>query len=222
MRVAVLSLTRDRLDYTKRSFAQLAANAGCDFDHYVLDQASEDGTRNWLDRNIHVDKLHLASKNLGICPALNLLLEEYLHPADYDVIVRFDNDCEVTEPGTLEAVCRVVCEHEDVILAPRVLGLRNPPMCPGVFYLGDHAVDETHLLGGVFMAIPSKVFLDGFRFDESSPPWGGDEYVTSWLRSRGGRCGYLRPWAVWHRTDQHLADFDWYYERRAAEGGPRQ
>lgn len=219
MRVAVLSLTRDRLAYTKANFPLLRENAGCDFDHIILDQGSTDGTRRWLDENYPVDHLYFSDRNLGICPALNLLLQEVVNPADYDVIVRFDNDCETVMPGTLAGVAGAVHAHDDVILAPKVLGLRNPPASPGVFFLGNQEVEETSILGGVFMAIPSRVFLDGFEFDENSPPWGGDEYVTAWMRERGGRCGYLRPWQVWHRSDQHDADFPPYFSRKKQEMG---
>ena len=45
MKFAVLTLTRDRLEYTQHCFETLRQNAGCDYDHYVLDQGSEDGTR---------------------------------------------------------------------------------------------------------------------------------------------------------------------------------
>lgn len=218
MRVAVLSLTRDRLAYTQANFPLLEQNAGCEYDHIVLDQGSTDGTQEWLADHLPPDWLHFSNANLGICPALNLLLDEIVNPADYDVIVRFDNDCEVTMPGTLKGVCEVVAEY-GAILAPKVLGLRNPPASPGTFQLGEHVVDETAILGGVFMAIPSEVFKLGFRFDENSPPWGGDEYVTSWLRERGGRCGYLRPWEVWHRSDQHDADFPPYFSRKKREMG---
>jgi GT2 family glycosyltransferase len=44
MNVAVLTLTRDRLPYTQHCFATLKENAGCDYDHIVLDQGSTDGT----------------------------------------------------------------------------------------------------------------------------------------------------------------------------------
>ncbi len=44
MRIAVLTLTRDRLDYTQHCFQTLQEFAGCDFDHYVLDQGSTDDT----------------------------------------------------------------------------------------------------------------------------------------------------------------------------------
>lgn len=214
MKVAVLTLTRDRLDYSKECFQKLRDFAGCEYDHLVLDQGSEDGTPDWLRNEYAPHWLELLPGNIGICPALNILVDRLTKP--YDVVVRFDNDCEVFMGGTLEGVCRVAMEH-NTILAPKVLGLRSPPVSPGTFSLGEHVVDETGILGGAFMAIPATVFND-FRFDEKSPPWGGDEYVTSWFRERGGRCGYLRPWEVWHRTDQHWADYPGYYQRKINEG----
>ena len=105
MRVAVLTLTRDRLDYTQHCFATLHEFAGCDFDHYVLDQGSQDGTEAWLqETDAEVVAL---DTNLGIACGLNLLLDESVNPADYDVIVKFDNDCELTLPNTLRDVCRL-------------------------------------------------------------------------------------------------------------------
>ena len=51
MNIAVLSLTRDRLDYTKHCFGRLIELAGCDFDWYITDQGSNDGTVDWLHAN---------------------------------------------------------------------------------------------------------------------------------------------------------------------------
>ena len=59
MRVAVLSLTRDRLVYTRHCFAKLHEFAGCEFDHYVLDQGSKDGTDEWLTMEYQPEYLYL-------------------------------------------------------------------------------------------------------------------------------------------------------------------
>ena len=50
---AVLTLCRDRLAYTQHCFETLRDNAGCDFDHFVLDQGSMDGTDEWLEQQFH-------------------------------------------------------------------------------------------------------------------------------------------------------------------------
>lgn len=221
MKVAVLTLTRDRLAYTQHCFTRLRELAGCDFHHYVLDQGSEDGTLDWLDANTDAAVLALA-KNIGCCAGWNRLLDRLCDPADYDAIVCFDNDCELLQPDTLATVTALAVEHR-VILSPRVLGLRNPPPTIGEIPLGAHAADETSILGNIFMAIPAELVDEwGFRWDESHPVWAGGESITDWFRARGGHCGYLRGSTLNHyrTTDGQHADYPGYFERRVLEGGP--
>jgi len=218
VKVAVLTLTRDRVEYTEHCFAKLRDLAGCGFDHYVLDQASTDDTPVWLAEQYldgHLRSVTFELENLGITRALNQMLAGL--DGAYDLIVRFDNDCEVTQPGTLRKVCEVALAHE-AIVAPRILGLQNPPGIIQETHLGDDVLEETGILGGIFMAIPSSLFVEhGFRYDESMPAYTGDEAIVPWWRSRGGRAGYLAGWEVNHylttegqRSDPTVAD----YERR--------
>lgn len=222
VRVAVLSLTRDRLAYSQYCFQTLRANAGCDYDHFVLDNASTDGTFEWLmdEFDEHLTGLAASPRNVGICRALNRMLDEF-ELSEHDVIVRFDNDCEVTQPDTLKTVCEVALEH-DAIVAPRVLGLQAPPLTLCNTQLGDQVLEETAILGGIFMAIPATLFFEhGFRYDESMPPYTGDEAIVPWWRSRGGRAGYLQGWHVNHyltsvgqRSDGRVAEYE---KRKLAE-----
>src|SRR5512134_1510981 len=106
MRVAVLTLTRDRLEYMQHCFASLRHNAGCDYDHFVLDQGSTDGTQRWLMNGVYAG-LSLLHENIGISRGHNKLLDMIQVVGTYDVYVTFDNDCEVTMPGTLAAAARI-------------------------------------------------------------------------------------------------------------------
>lgn len=219
MKIAVLTLTRDRLDYTRHCFATLHANAGIDFDHYVLDQASTDGTAEWLQSDEFEGAAVAVDENLGVCRGLNLLLDEVVPAEEYDVIVRFDNDCEVLQPGTLSTVALIAHEY-DCILAPHVQGLQNKPATIGRVLAGDLMISETGILGGIFMAIPARLFTEhGFRYDESNHPHTGDEEIVPWWRARGGVCGYLDGFAVNHyettvgQRSRHPA----YWERKDRE-----
>jgi glycosyltransferase involved in cell wall biosynthesis len=221
MNICVLTLTRDRLAYTQHCFATLRENAGCEFDHFVFDQASTDGTKEWLLADPAIKWVILSPENVGICAALNQLLERALQ-IPYDVIVRFDNDCEVTQPGTLRAVCETALAGS-AIIAPRVLGLRQPPSSIGSFQVGDRVVDETAILGGIFMAVPAHLFTaGGFRYGETNPLWAGDERICDWYRGRGGRCGYLDGFDVNHyeTTDGQLERYPDYFARKREEGCP--
>src|SRR4051812_28437762 len=147
MKVAVLTLCRDRLAYTRHCFGTLRDNAGCDYDHYVLDNGSSDGTAEWLLADQSLD-VTVVSENIGICRALNLLLDEAVNPGDYDAICRVDNDAELVQPDTLKTLCELAVSHK-AILAPHVNGLRNPPPIIRTHQLDGYRVSEPHHMGGI-------------------------------------------------------------------------
>lgn len=224
MRVAVLSVTRDRLRFTQHCFASLRENAGIDFDWYVLDNGSTDDTVEWLrDQPFHV--LIEAPTNLGISVAMNELLRSVEGETEppyepYDVIVKIDNDCELVTPSALRDVCQLVNDY-GLILSPEIHGLRQPPATIGgtPLKLGDRLVDEKQQIGGVFLAAPSSVY-DEFRYSESNPLWGGDDVeICAWWRQSGGRCGYVRGIVANHylSTDGQAEKDPVYYERKLAE-----
>lgn len=222
MRVALITMTRDRVDYSRHCFATLEQNAGCDFDWYVLDNASTDGTpdylKTWACATTSVRSVHFSKENIGICAGANSLLD-YLDPERYDCVIRYDNDCEVTQPGTLKA-CAELAANYGAIVAPRVNGLNNPPETLFTVSLGGEFVDETRILGGIFMAIPSFLFWEyGYRYDETNPLASGDEAIVPWWRARGGVCGYLHGFTVNHyeTTEGQKARYPEYERRKTRE-----
>lgn len=227
MRVAVLTLTRDRLPYTQHCFETLRQNAGCEYDHYVLDQGSQDGTVEWLLDEASAGRIDpvFFPENIGCCRGWNYLVDLYPPiPENYDVIVTFDNDCEMLDADTLSTVAGLAAEYE-VILSPHVLGLMHPPPTIGRTHLGEFAVDLKPIIGNIFMAIPSPLLVrDGFRWDERFAVWDGGESITQWFRARGGHCGYVYGFRVNHykTTLGQVADIPWYFERRVLEGGRAQ
>ena len=219
--IAVLTLTRDRLDYTQHCFEKLHEFAGCDFDHFVVDQGSQDGTREWLRGYDGIKSLTTLDQNIGVCRALNFVIKQAFIVDDYDVIVKFDNDCELTQPNTLRDVADLA--HEGgCILSPRILGLRNPPQAVRELRVGDETILDVPQIGGIFMAVPGWVYGE-FRYNESNPLYGRDDVdICHWWRMQGGTCGYVKRLEAWHyrTTDGQHDDYDWYFERRVAEGGP--
>lgn len=221
MNAAVITLTRDRLDYTMTCFQTLEQHAGIEYDHYVLDNASTDGTINWLSEWTRSGKgqhIIFSKENLGICVGANRLLE-LLDPSRYDVIVRFDNDCEVTQPDTLK-VCAELSAKHGAIVSPRVNGLNNPPPTIRTVSLSGHPLDETAILGGIFMVIPAFLFDElGYRFNERAPLATGDEEIVPWWRMHGGVCGYLQEFSVNHyeTTEGQKARYPEYEQRKVAE-----
>lgn len=216
MRVAVLTLTRDRLEFTKHCFARLAEFAGCDYDHYVLDQASEDGTQDWLESKYRPRYLERRDLNIGISQGMNALLMEL--GREYDVVVKFDNDCELTQPNTLRDVAALSLRGE-CILSPRILGLQNPPRATRELRIDDEVVLDVPQIGGIFLAAPAFVY-DDFRYDDRNPKWGMDDVeICAWFRNVGGTCGYVKRLEAWHYlgTDGQRTDQPAYFARKDAE-----
>jgi hypothetical protein len=221
VRVAVLTLTRDRLPYTKHCFATLQKHAGCAYDHYVLDQASEDGTVDWLNEQDDLDVV-FASENIGINQGLNHLLDYSVDLDAYDVVVKFDNDCELLTPDTLAVVCDAALGN-DMILSPRIHGLRNPVPTIGD-RLGSDVIVQTPIVGGIFMAVPAYVYQQGYRYNPRVGLWGSDDsdLCRWWQLEQGKKCGYVNGYDANHylTTDGQHADIPEYFKRTLAEGKP--
>ncbi len=210
MRVAVLTLTRDRLDYTQHCFEQLSENAGCAYDHYVLDQGSTDGTAEWLDEHPGLSPV-LLDENVGIWRGLNILLDNI---GPYDVIVNFDNDCELTVPDTLRVVAELAANHPENVIGPLVNGLNRPPQITGHTVIDGHTVGLTHVIGGILMPLPH-----GWRYPEGGPFIHYDNVIC---HQAHGTVGQLVDFPVNHyrTTAQQWADHPDYFARKAAEGIP--
>lgn len=222
MNVAVITLCRDRLLYSKHCIATLREMAGIHFDHYVLDNGSTDGTREWLLDEFKADrfaKVILVKENVGINRGVNMLLDEL--EGDYDVVVKIDNDAEITIPFTLADVAQLV-DDGYAILSPRILGLNNPPVPIGEFEInGERILQLTHV-GGIFLAAPGWIYKQ-FRHREDAALYGSDDGdVCVWFRRHGGRVGYVETLSANHfeTTSGQHARYPEYFARTLAEGKP--
>lgn len=214
--VAVMTLTRDRLEYTKHCLQTLWDNAGCEFDHWIADNGSRDGTVEWLLENTDAT-VTAYSENAGISPALNAMLDEVLAAADYDVIVKIDNDCELLTPNTLRDICELVDER-GALLSPWIRGLRQPPQ-PGY---SDGVVTEMSVIGGIFTAAPAWIYKEGYRHPIIATLDGEDFNLCQWYRhgvTRDAQVGYVDGYEANHyrTTDGQHADYPAYFSRREQE-----
>ena len=222
-KIAVLSLTRDRLEYTKKCFASLKKNAGIDYDHYVLDNGSQDGTAEWLYEQQKKGNIHTIFPqpgNIGISEGFNTMLD-YLDEK-YDLIVRFDNDCEVVTPNTLRDIAGIYYNHPEmaqVVLSPRVEGLNFPPQRYAKAKIDGFELGFTHIVGGIFQVIAGPIFTQ-FRFDEKLPKaYGQDQQFASWFQSKGGKFAYVEDLVVNHfeTTNGQTERYPEYFERKYKE-----
>lgn len=201
LKVAVFTLTKDRLEYTKKSFESIHKKTKYKFDHYVVDNGSTDGTVEWLkehegegnEDDINLKKVIINPENVGISKGSNQALDAIMKESgvDYDVIIKIDNDCVVHSAGYLEALIDIYERVPKMVLSPYVSGLvDHPGGTPrefGYTYLGVFQVGLVPHVGGIFCAAPASLYK-GFR-------WNSHDYLHSrqdWEFSQyAGRNGHL-------------------------------
>lgn len=177
--IAVYCITRDRLDYTKKSFKLLRRMAGMPFDLYVFDNGSSLEMRNWLmDQEVagHIHYLELSNENLGQNLAANELLDEIAckEAGHYDWIMRWDNDAIprtrdfmrklVSRANKLREALAKEGNFKGCIVAPKITKLKHPQEA---FMEGNDIgfdYEVVRILGGICRLHPARWLL-GLRFD---------------------------------------------------------
>lgn len=223
MKIAILTLTRDRLPYTQHCFGVLRKKAGHPYDHYVIDNGSQDGTADWLNENKEdFKKITLHKENLGIAIAINRALNIIASRRNhYDLIIKIDNDCEVVSDDIL---IHLIDAFESLgagskrLLSPRVEGIRQPNRIEHR-KVGKWTLGITGHIGGIFLAAPARVYRR-FRVPENLPlAKGFDNSICRWMRKRRGLIGYIEELVVNHfeTTAGQMKRFPDYFKRQIVE-----
>lgn len=222
MKIAIFTLTRDRLDYTKRSFASLKEKAGYPYDHYIIDNGSTDGTQEWLREQKDLIVLALNKENKGISEGCNRALETILKK-DYDLIIKMDNDCEIISSDILKELVEVYKYippfYFKFMLSPKVEGLNNPVPRIAEMEINGHPIGLTNIIGGIFQPVPTECYKL-YHYDEKLPKAKGqDEHLNGWFKAMGGQIGYIEDLIVEHMdtTNGQAEKYPEYFERKAKE-----
>lgn len=223
MKIAIYTLTRDRLEYTKHCFARLREKAGHPFDHFIVDNGSTDGTQQWLAENAYQFKeMRRLPENVGISKASNMALKMILQ-GDYDLIIKMDNDCEVESENILGQIVEIYREMGEFspkyILSPRVEGIVNQPTRGRQVQIAGRTIGLTSIVGGLFHIVPASVYKQ-YRFEEDLPKaWGQDDSFCSWAKRNGCEVGYIEGLVVWHKdtTDGQAQKYPEYFKRKWEE-----
>jgi len=224
-KIAIYSLTMDRLEYTRHCFKRLKERSGMDYDHYVVDNGSKDGTVEWLKENEkNFKKVIYNPENLGIGKASNQALEE-ISKGNYDLIIKMDNDCEVETNGILREIAELYEEKwtnkkyaEKYILSPRVGGINTNLKIVKQDWMGKFLISFTGMVGGLFM-INTPMILKDFRYREDLRRIGLDSQICHFMNQNGGRCGYIEQLKVNHyeTTDGQAKRYPEYFEKKWRE-----
>lgn len=240
-KVAVYTLTRDRLELTQECLPRLWSSgfARGHFEpvYFIIDNGSEDGTVDWLkDRGAGSSigpQLVEFEENLGISAgearALHeISLFERAHGFEFDAIVKFDNDCYVRTEGAVGKVVELAVVLAKLatgywVLSPRVEGIVNPPVRSAEISLLQNRIGIVGHVGGICRVV-ARVLIAGYEPQLDLPKaWGQDEDYAAYARALGARSGYVEDVVVEHYlgTEGQAERFPEYFERKFEEEGDR-
>lgn len=221
MKIAIYTLTRDRLEYTRHCLKTLEEKAGFPYDHFIVDNGSKDGTREWLVERMY-RHLTLLPENAGISKGSNMALEEILK-YDYDVIIKMDNDCEIVTPNILTKVAALYDHLQhlnfNIVLSPYVNGINKQPNRSFFINQAGWKIGITGIIGGLFHIVPAKVYRE-YRYPEQLPKaWGQDDHFCEWLRQKDIMKGYIEELLINHyeTTNGQSKRYPEYFQRKWTE-----
>lgn len=232
-KVAIFTLSYDRLEYTKQFFKNSKDSAKYPFDWFVLEQGSTDGSaefvaslvgrseklaNTWIEKDgVHV---FLSEDNKGITGGSNLLVDEIMK-GDYQIVIKVDNDCLFLTNGWLETVVDLWKRNHKLYTSPYVEGLvQNPGGAFRVGYanIGPYMVEVTQHIGGIFAAIDARAYKD-FRWTDQFLHGNQDAEASQAFRTLGYMPMYFPIHRVQHcdGTEGQHQKFPEYFERRKVE-----
>lgn len=220
-KVAIFSITRDRLDYTRRMLSSLKKYTHQPYDLFVVDNGSGPEMLKFLINYSEIKRLLLNSENKGISIAWNQALN--LIGSGYDYIIKIDNDCEILTDNWLSPIL-TVCQalNNKAVLSPYVENLiEHKGGVPRYAFktIKGYRVGLTSHLGGIVMVAPVNAY-EGFRFNEKLPLKGNqDVSFCVHLKKQGFLLGYLEEIKVSHidGTLGQQAKYPSYFANRKAE-----
>jgi len=179
VRVSVITLTWNHLDYTKRALESLKPILNEDDEVIVIDNNSIDGTKEYLaslDLPCYKN-VYISDKHMSITEAYN----KGITMSQGRYIFIYNNDLEIVEPDTLNHLVNTADDHADAgIVCPHtdhLIGrLRNIPDQSKKF----HRIEEFHMkknrpypvCPSAAWLIKRKVIDDVGLFDENYKGYG--------------------------------------------------
>lgn len=223
-KIAIFTITYNRYEYNKVCIESLHNTAGFNFDHFIVDNGSFDGTKGYLHK-LHQDKKikYLVSndQNTGISHASNQALEVIGN--DYDIIVKVDPDCYFKSNNWLDRMVWVWMGNHKIALSCYIEGLKdNPGGATRTHYgkIRGELLGMTRHLGGICCFVDSKAY-QGFRWNDNDFLHGAqDVEFSQHLLKQGYEMAYLENYYASHGiagTEQQHKDYPEYFEKRKNE-----
>lgn len=222
MKIALFTLVRDRLFYTQHCFKTLREKAGYDFDHYIVDNGSQDGTFEWLHQSLDQFKqVTWNSENRGLCAGNNQALDMVRRSGvKYDLIAKFDNDCEVISNNIISEIAAIYSQTtRPMLLSPSVTGINKQPKRSYIEKAFTHPIGVTNHIGGLFAWCNADLYLQ-YTYPDNLPLARGDDSAFAyWVYQQKLIVGYVEDLVVNHfeTAAGQAARFPDYFSRKWKE-----
>jgi len=195
--------------------------AGYKFDHFIVDNGSEDGTQLWLKSlDAHII---LNPYNKGIEGSNQALNAIFSSDKKYDCICKVDNDCFFVTEGWLSAMVKIWEIDKKIILSPNVTHLRSGSVGRSKrIEIAGIQIGLTSHIGGIVHFMDSRD-LKNFRFQSKNRYLHAvkDTIFTQHFRNkRKYRMGYMEDYFCQHYEGlggKQNKRYPQYYERMMQE-----
>lgn len=218
-KVAIFTITHDRLDYTKRTWETMKSSTKHPFDWFVFDNGSKDGTDDWISR-LGAKWTRVEPSNKGLTVASNACVDE-IKKGDYQIIGKVDNDCLFLSQGWLEAMVDLWKRNHLFYMAPYPEGLVEHPGGPwrvGYGAIEGQYVELTDHISGICAFIDAHAY-DAFRWTDKFLHGQQDGEASRAFISMGYSCVILPTYRIQHidTTAGQQEKYPEYFERRKKE-----
>jgi GT2 family glycosyltransferase len=132
-KVAIVVLNRNGLKWLPKCLSSIRRTCGLNFDLYLVDNASTDGSVRYVREHFPTVKIISHSKNLGFAAGYNRALKAI--KADY--VVLLNNDTEVLSPHWVQSLVQAAAEGPRVAaVACKMVSMENPERLDSVGAMG--------------------------------------------------------------------------------------
>lgn len=229
MKLLVVLITFNRLDYTKRTLRGFLDTVDVPYYLVVVDNNSTDGTEEYLrslERRGRIDKLILNPENYYPGKAANIGWTEGLRDyPDATHLMRLDNDMHLERGWDKEAI-----ETFEAMPSLGQLGLdheaiENPRAAGHEITIKGKTINRFPGCVGGPCIISRKVWDSGVRYDET--PWEGsrsklqeDSRLSREIENRGFMFGHINEKVAWTFANKsNWKDYPEYYLKTMYDRG---
>jgi glycosyltransferase involved in cell wall biosynthesis len=160
-KIVVITVTWNRLHYTKQYLSELKQKGGYLFEHIIVDNGSTDGTIQYLiEQGYDVISLN---KNVGIWKAFKIAIKYAKEKYKPDYIVKFDNDCEILTDNILLKIMQWYEKGcKSYVVAPldlQILPTHQPKVIKKITERNE-ALRYVEHVGGIFLVAPADALYE--------------------------------------------------------------